>query len=77
MQHQMTTVDVSYEPSTIAFLQVVNEHLVLRSSESWELVSATVGKYEEAGWTVLMFWKRPDAKESEHFETYHDREAAL
>jgi hypothetical protein len=50
MQHQMTTVDVSYEPSTIAFLQVVNEHLELRSSESWELVSATVGKYEEAGW---------------------------
>jgi len=44
MQHQMTTVDVSYEPSTIAFLQVVNEHLELRSSESWELVSATIGK---------------------------------
>jgi hypothetical protein len=60
MQHQMTTVDVSDEPSTITFLQVVNAHLAQQASESWELISATVGKYEEAGWTVLMFWKRPD-----------------
>jgi len=42
------------------FLQVVNAHLAQQASESWELISATVGKYEEAGWTVLMFWKRPD-----------------